>query len=306
MKKLSIIGAAGGVGSTSAFYLGLCDLFEEIALVDVKRDLLLSHALDIEQAVGGFNGTKFTAGSWEEMAGSDLVLLVASAPQPKAASRNEFLGINLGIVRSAIDAIKKYCPKALVFTATCPTDVFNYLIWRELGGDRSKYIGFNRNDSVRLAWAAARVLGVPMHRVRGIVLGEHGETQVPIFSSITVDGKPANLSAAQIKEVGTTVANFFTMQVGLDASRSSTWLSPVSISCVLRAICTGKQEGPIPASTVMDGEYGISGVSLGMPLMLGPNGWTEIAKLPLTDEELAALKASGEHIKGLIAQCDSL
>ena len=82
MKKLSIIGAAGGVGSTSAFYLGLCDLFEEIALVDVKRDLLLSHALDIEQAVGGFNGTKFTAGSWEEMAGSDLVLLVASAPQP--------------------------------------------------------------------------------------------------------------------------------------------------------------------------------------------------------------------------------
>ncbi len=306
MKKLSVIGGAGGIGSTIGFYVGHCGLFEEIALVDIKRDLLLSHACDMEQSVGEFNATKFSAGSWEELAGSDVVLMGASAPQPKAGSRNEFLQINLGIVKAAAEAIKKYCPEAIVVTATCPTDVFNYVFHQMLGGDKRRFIGFTRNDSVRLRWACAKVLGVEAHRVGGMVIGEHGETQVPLYGSVTVDGKPANLSAAQIAQVDSTLKNFFLEQMKLDANRSSTWLTPTSITFILRALCqkgSPKDLGPIPASAILEGEYGLSGVSLGMPLIIGPNGWREIQTLKLTDKEQAALEASAKQVKGLIAAC---
>jgi len=303
MKKLSIIGGAGGIGSTMGFWLGMCNLFEEIALVDIRRELLTSHMMDIEQSIGEFNDTKFSCGSWEALAGSSMVIMAASAPQPKAASRNEFLGINLSVVKGAVEAIKQYCPNAIVVTATVPTEVFNFLFYRELGGNRQKYIAFGRNDSVRLRWACGRVLGVPMRRVGGLVIGEHGETQVPLYSTVTVDGQPAGLSEAQIKEVGSTLANYFKGQMALGAGRSSTWLSPTSISCIIKAICTGEQSGLVPGSAVLDGEYGLSGVSMGVPLLFGPDGWKEIVKLDLTEKEMAALHASANHVKGLMASC---
>ena len=303
MKKLSIIGGAGGIGSTMGFWLGMCDVFEEIALIDVRNNLAVSHMMDIEQSIGEFNDTRFSCGSWEELAGSDMVIMAASAPQPKAASRNEFLGINLGVVKSASEAIKKHCPNAIVVTATVPTEVFNFLFYRELGGNRQKYVAFGRNDSVRLRWACARILGVPMRRLGGMVIGEHGETQVPLYSTVTIDGRPAGLSEAQIKEVGSTLANYFKGQMALAAGRSSTWLSPTSISFIIKAICTGEQSGPIPGSAVLDGEYGLSGVSMGVPLLFGPNGWKEIITLDLTEREMEALHASAKHVKGLMASC---
>ena len=304
MKKLGIIGGAGGIGSTSGFYIGHSGLFKEIALVDVKHNVLRSHHFDIEQSVGEFNATKFTAGSWEELAGSDIVLMEASAPQPKAASRNEFLSINLGVVKEAAEAIKQYCPNAIVVTATAPTDVFNYVFHHLLGGDKRRFIGFTRNDSVRLRWASARVLGVEMHRVGGMVIGEHGETQVPLYGTVTVDGRPANLTADQIARIDSTLKNYFTEQMKLAAGRSSTWLTPTSITFIVRALCQKGGAGPIPASAVLEGEYGLSGVSLGMPLIIGPKGWQEIQTLKLTDTEQAALEASANQVRKLIADCD--
>ncbi|MDR1535174.1 MAG: hypothetical protein LBU64_08780 [Planctomycetota bacterium] len=306
MNKLGIIGAAGGVGATMAFHAGHQGFFDEIAMVDIKRDPLTSHRMDIEQSVGDSGSAKFFSGGWEFLEGCDIVFMAASAPQPRAGSRNEFLRINRDIVVSAAEAIGKYCPDAVVFTATCPTDVFNYVFHRKLGGDRRRFIGLTRNDTVRLRWAVSRVLGVEMRRVDGMVVGEHGASQVPLYGMTTIDGKPANLRFDQITEVDAILKNYFAEQMRLDANRSSTWLTPTSSAVVLRALCGKGQDGPIPASAVLDGEYGMAGLSLGVPVWFGAEGWSKIEEVVLSAGERSALEASGERVRSMIDACGPL
>lgn len=305
MKKLAILGGAGGLGSTMGFYIGLKGLFKEITLIDIKENVLRSHAMDMSQSLSELARTDIRAGGWDSLAGADMIIMAASIPALKVASRNEFLEANLRIVRAAAEQIGKYCagPQPVILTATAPIDVYNYMFWKILGGDTRRYIGFCRNDSLRLRWAAGQVLGEPaVEKIGGWVVGEHGETQVPVYSSVTVNGVPANLSPDQITLMDQAVKNWFNEFQSLDSGRTTNWTSTTSIARVVEAIVTG-QGSPQPGSAILDGQYGLSDVSLGTPLMFGPHGWESVLELPLNEKELAGLNASARHIRGLIDQC---
>lgn len=304
MKKLGIIGGAGGLGSTMAFHIGTLNIFETIVLVDIKENVVKSHEMDMDQALCELGQTKVKAGSWPDLAGCDLVLMTAAVPAAKVKSRNEFLQVNLGIVKAAAEEIKKYCPEAMVMTGTNPVDVYNSVFHKILGGDRRRFIGFCRNDSLRLRWAAAKVLGADIRDVEGYVVAEHGETQVPLYSSLKLKGGRVSLSADQIAEVDQTIKNWFNDFQALDSGRTSTWTSAVSIGFVIKNLASGGQFGPMTGSVILEGEYGQSGVSLGVPLIFGPDGWEGILELNLSQEEKHAFAASAEHVRNLLSSCD--
>lgn len=304
MKKLAVVGGAGGLGSTMGFYIGLKGLFQQISLVDIKENILRSHVMDMAQGLSELSRTEISCGSWENLSGSDVVIITASVPALKVASRNEFLKMNLGIVQAAAEQIGQYCPKAVVITATAPVDVYNYVFYKILGGNPRRFIGFCRNDSLRLRWAVGQVLREPtVENIEGWVLGEHGETQVPIYGSVKVNGKPAALTTEQIMRADASVKSWFTEFQSLDSGRTSSWTSTTSITKVLEAVRAGSPTEYVPGSVILEGQYGLKDVSLGVPVRLGPEGWHEVLELELTEAEQAALEASAKHVRDLIDAC---
>ncbi|UQZ90872.1 hypothetical protein C4J81_17310 [Deltaproteobacteria bacterium Smac51] len=302
MKKLGIIGAAGGLGSTMAFYLGLKDIFEEIALFDIKDNVLQTHVIDLTECFSAECATRVTWGGWEVLTGCDLVIMAASLAGHRVKSRNEYLEANLKIVLEAAGNIKKYCPGTTLVSVTAPVDVYAYVFSRELG-DKHRVMGFCRNDSQRFRWAVSQVTGLDGRRIGGLVLGEHGETQVPVFSTVTVDGREAGLSEVQKSEITRILRDWYPRWQSLDSGRTTTWTSATSMLAMLASLAGGCQDGPTMGSVVLEGEYGLSAVSLGVPIIADEKGWKEVVEIELTGQEQEALGRSAEHVKGLIAQC---
>lgn len=354
--RLGILGGAGGLGSTMAFYLGLQGFFEEIALIDVKANVLGTHLVDLTECFSEETRTKVSGGGWEALAGCEMVIMAASANGARVRSRNEYLSANIKLVRETAARLKEFCPKAVIITATAPVDVFNMVLQAETGWDRHRFLGFNRNDSQRFRWAVSEVLQIDGRRVGGLVLGEHGDTQVPIFSTVTVDGRPAELSGSRKLAVEKILREWYGRWQALDSGRTTTWTSATSISHMIRSMLAGSPDtpgrhpqdtrelevidrlppidprrrnappkfpggsdwspenrsGPLPvgstdsrtvASVLVEGEYSLSDVSLGLPVQVEPEGWRRVLEIPLTSREREALSASAERIRELYRLC---
>ena len=181
--KVTVIGAAGSVGAPAAFYIGASGLVDELVLIDMRPNVVQQHAMDMSTAMCDL-GVRVKAGAHEDLAGSDVVINAAGVPQGLIADRMEMLPKNIPLVRDVALAIKAYCPDAFVITATNPIDPLNYCTWRAGGFDRRQVIGYSRNDSTRFREIIARLKGVKTARVQATVIGEHGSTQVPLFSSV--------------------------------------------------------------------------------------------------------------------------
>ncbi len=304
MSKLGIIGAAGTIGSTIAFYTGLHTLFDEIVLVDIKENVAKNHAMDMDQSLSEVSGTVISAGGWEDLARCDIVVLAAGVPETGAvASRNAFLEGNLKILRAMAPSLAAYCKDALIINAMNPTDVFTYGLGTLKGLSPERVIGFCRNDSLRLRWAVGKFLSVPVKDVEAYVIGEHGGTQVPLFSTIKVRGTPHAFNAQEKETITRIIKNWFQEFQALDARRSSGWTSATSLCRMLEALMT-ESPIPTPGSVRCNGEYGgVSGVCLGLPLLLSPRG-CKVVQLKITDEEMAAFKASAEAVKVITQTCN--
>ena len=159
MKRLGIVGGAGLLGSTTAFCVAQTGVFDEIILLDIKENMVMSHVMDMGQAMCPISKTKLLKGDYEDLAECDVVLVTASLPERKVANRNEFLQDNLGIVTPICEKLKTFCKKdCVLINATNPVDVFTYVYWKLLGWDRHQVLGFCANDTLRLKWATAQVL----------------------------------------------------------------------------------------------------------------------------------------------------
>jgi malate/lactate dehydrogenase len=302
--KVGIIGGAGTLGSSIAFYLATKNIVEEIVLLDVKENMLKAHVMDMEQAISALNSTAVSAGDWEALQGCHIVVMAASVPERNAPSRVEYLGDNLKIVRSVAGQIARYCPDALVINATNPVDVCNYILWDLTGMLARQFIGFSRNDSLRFRWAIGKVLETPVTDVDAMVVGEHGEAQVPLFSRVTVKGKAVELNPTQKAEVDKLIRTWFTTYVSLNSGRSSGWTSAVTIGQIIGVIGSGREE-VLACSAILDGQYGLSGISIGVPILLGRQGIAQIVELPLSREEIIGLQAAAKKTKELIERVRS-
>ncbi len=294
--KVTVIGAAGTLGSCAAFNIIVHKLADEVSMIDPWASMLKSHWLDLDQ-VGSVYDVKVRMGEYEELAGSDIVVDTAGTPGGQIASRSELLPANLPIMKDHSEKIEKYCPNAIVITATNPVDPLNYAMYLlSKKRDRRRILGYSMNDSYRLRKWAAEAVGAKSGKMQGTVIGEHGHSQVMLFSTLRYEGKQVEVDTEtrqKIREMPPKLLNAFET---LTPKRTAGWITAVGIADTVRAIANDAKE-MIPTNVVLEGEYGLSNISMTMPVVLGRNGVESIKELTLTQEEKEGLKHTASTLE---------
>jgi malate/lactate dehydrogenase len=294
-----IVGGGGGVGASVAFNLLLGGGGFEVVMVDRRPEIVRSHVLDLEQVLEQGARGSVREGTDNDVPAADILVVTAALPLTVNDSRMVYLKGNARIVGSVVDLLPKSWPGVLVIV-TNPVDPLCTLVARETALDRRRVLGYTLNDSLRLRTGIGRVLGVAPGRVTAWSIGEHGPLAVHLWDRVEVDGVAAALDQAQREQVEDFVGNWYVRHVALDSGRSSTWTSGLGVARMVTAIASGDQ-GPWPASVVLEGEYGIRGVSLSVPVSLGPSGVTAIREWELSDEQTAALGSASAYVRDAVA-----
>jgi malate dehydrogenase len=314
-KKVTVVGA-GFYGSTTAQRLAEYDIFETVVLTDIIEGKPEGLALDMGQSrpIEGFE-TKIvgqTTGpngeGYEAIAGSDVVVITAGLPRKPGMSRMDLLGVNAKIVRSVAENVAKYAPNAVVIVVSNPLDEMTALARLATGFPKERVIGqAGILDSARFTTFVADTLNVPVRSVKTLTLGSHGETMVPVPSQSSVDGKPLSevLPADKIDELVQRTRNGGAEVVGLLKTGSAYYAPSAAAARMAKAVA--EDAGAVmPVCAWVDGEYGISGVYLGVQAEIGAGGIKRIVETPLTDGELAALKEAAEAVRAKQADVANL
>ena len=294
--KITIIGAAGTLGSCTAFALVLKKLADEILMIDPFESALKGHWLDLT-AVGASRDVLITRGSYEDMVNTEIVVMAAGAPQGAMKSRSELLPRSLPIVKEAVENINRYCPEAIIIMATNPVDPLNYAAYlMSPEKDRRKYIGYSLNDTLRFRMWAAEALGVSASRMGGTVIGEHGNNQVMLFSTLRLDSRPVELDPETRNKIREQPSNLLQAFESLSPRRTSGWSSAYGTAIVIDAVRNNTRT-MLPCSTILQGEYGFYKTSLTVPVVLGKRGIEEVPVLELTTEEKDELESAVQAIR---------
>jgi len=297
--KLTVIGA-GTIGAGTAFNVATRDIFDEIVLVDLDQDKAEGEAMDIGQAISFHSGTEVRGGTYADAAGSHVVAMTAGKPRKEGMTRTDLLEANMDIVRSVFE--NEFADDAVFVSTTNPMDVINYASYRISDFPRERFVGFGGwLDSARFQYVLSDYLDEPADRIRGYVMGEHGDSQVPVFSQVTLDGRPIAVPPEDrpgLRERMTESA----MEV-ISRKGGTEWAPTFGMSEVIASIANDERR-VLPCSTPLDGEYGHSDLSIGVPAVLGSSGVQEIVEWDLSDEEREAVDASAEKLKGFCAEVD--
>lgn len=302
-RKVTIVGA-GQVGATAAYSLALKGL-ADVVLIDVAEGIPQGKALDMMHArrVAGYDVRVTGSNGYDEAAGSDVVVITAGLPRKPGMTREDLLRVNGDIVRSVMAEVARVAPEAVVICVTNPLDVMTYLAWSVSGAPRGRVFGMGGVlDSARFAHAIAEAAGVPVSEVDATVIGAHGDTMVPLARLATVGGRPLAevLSPPEVDEVVRATVNGGAEVVALLKSGSAFYAPGASVAAMVEAVLSDACR-VMPACAVLDGEYGLSGVSVGVPAVIGAGGVETVEEWHLTPEELVALHASAEGVRAGIA-----
>ncbi len=304
--KVTVVGA-GFYGSTTAQRLAEYDVFDEVVLTDIIEGRPAGLALDMNQSrpvegfetkvVGATTGNE--GGGYDATAGSDVVVITAGKPRKPGMSRMDLLNDNAKIVGGVVEQIARHSPDAVIVVVSNPLDEMTALTAKVSGFDKSRVLGqAGMLDSARFSHFVAEELGVPVSSVRTLTLGSHGDTMVPVPSQCTVDGTPLadRLPAAKIEELVERTRKGGAEVVGLLKTGSAYYAPSAAAARMARAVAEDAGE-QLPVCAWVDGQYGISGVYLGVPARIGAGGVQEVVELPLADDELASLKQAAEAVR---------
>ena len=292
MVKISCIGA-GNLGSAIAYEIASRKIANEIVLIDILNDLAAGQAADIQQALPFKNKIKIYSGDYPALRNSDIIIITAGKPRtPEMNDRLQLAEINVQIVGSIIQEIKKHSPQSIIITLTNPMDVLNYFIQQQ-GFRREKVIGSGGQlDSSRLRI----VLGHPEQQVEAYVLGEHGEDQVPILSRVKIDGKVQSFSSVQRAEIKQKMRE---AALTVIQKKGATIFAPASNTADMVEAIIKDSKKVLACSMALEGEYGVQDISLGVPVVLGKNGVEKIERWDIDDEEASQLQEAGRKLKRL-------
>jgi malate dehydrogenase len=313
--KVTVVGA-GFYGSTTAQRLAEYDIFDEVVLTDIVDGKPEGIALDINQSrpIQGFE-TRLTgqttgqAGEgYEAIAGSSIVVITAGLPRKPGMSRMDLIGVNAKIVRNVTEQIVKYAPDAVLIVVSNPLDEMTALAAKVSGFPAHRVMGqAGMLDTARFSYFVAERLGVPVASVRTLTLGSHGDTMVPVPSACSVDGKPLTdlLSAADIEALVERTRGGGAEIVGLLKTGSAYYAPSAAAAWMARAVA--QDSGAVlPVCAWVDGQYGISGVYLGVEASVGSSGVRAVVERDLTEDELTALRAAAEAVRAKQADVASL
>lgn len=282
--KIAVLGATSSVGTPTIFNLAFSGLADELLIVGGSRQNVLQHyALDLRTAVAT-EDIAILSGTYDDLAGSDIIINVAGAHLPADLEMKQKLKQQLELVKEIALKIKQYCPQAVVITGINPVDALNYVMFLAGGFDRRQLIGYSINDTFRFRQLVAAELKVKTRMVEGLVIGEHGKTQVPLFSSVKVEGKPVSIPQAAQQRILSKIPEAIKRFEALKANRTAGFTCAIGLTQITRAIV--EDSGTvIPCSAVLDGEYGQHNLSMCVPTVLGKGGIKKILEYDLTTEE---------------------
>jgi malate dehydrogenase len=313
--KVTVVGA-GFYGSTTAQRLAEYDIFDEVVLTDIVEGKPEGLALDMSQSrpIEGFE-TKVTgqttspAGEgYEAIAGSRIVVITAGLPRKPGMSRMDLIGVNGKIVRSVTEQVVKHAPDAVLIVVSNPLDEMTALAAKVSGFPAHRVIGqAGMLDTARFSYFVADRLGVPVGSVQTLTLGSHGDTMVPVPSACSVDGKPLAdlLPAADVEQLVERTRNGGAEIVGLLKTGSAYYAPSAAAARMARAVA--EDSGTVmPVCAWVDGQYGISGVYLGVEAELGREGVRRVVERDLTESERASLHAAAEAVRAKQADVASL
>ena len=304
--KVTVVGA-GFYGSTTAQRLAEYDVFATVVLTDIVEGKPEGLALDMNQSrpIEGFETTVVgvttgTDGSgYEAIEGSDVVVVTAGFPRKPGMLRMDLLEKNAGIVRPVAENVARYAPDAVIIVVTNPLDEMTALAQIASGLPHQRVLGqAGMLDTARFSNFVATELGVPVGSVRTLTLGSHGETMVPVPSACTVDGRPLGelMAAEKVDELVTRTRNGGAEIVALLKTGSAYYAPSAAAARMARAVM--EDSGAVmPVCAWVDGEFGISGVYLGVEAEVGRDGVRRVVETPLTDAERAALGEAAEAVR---------
>jgi malate dehydrogenase len=304
--KVTVVGA-GFYGSTTAQRLAEYDVFDEVVLTDIIEGRPEGLALDMSQSrpIEGFE-TKVTgqttgaAGEgYEAIAGSAIVVITAGLPRKPGMSRMDLIGVNAKIVRAVTEQVARHAPDAVLIVVSNPLDEMTALAARVSQFPAHRVIGqAGMLDTARFSYFVAEKLGVPVGSVRTLTLGSHGDTMVPVPSACQVDGKPLAdvLQASEIAELVERTRNGGAEIVGLLKTGSAYYAPSAAAARMARAVALDTGE-VMPVCAWMDGQYGISGVFLGVEAEIGATGIRRVVERDLTETERAGLREAAEAVR---------
>ena len=299
--KVTIVGA-GNVGATCADAIAYQGMASEVVLLDIKEGFAEGKALDMMQTATtlGFN-TKITGttSDYAKTANSDVVVITSGVPRKPGMTREELIGINAGIVKSVADQVLTHSPDTVIVVVSNPMDTMTYLTLKATDLPKNKVIGMGGAlDSSRFKTYLSLALDKPANDIHGMVIGGHGDTtMIPLTRLATYNGIPISsiLSTDKLEEVAAA-----TMVGGATLTKllgTSAWYAPgASVAYLVNSILHD-QKRIIPCSVMLDGEYGQSDICIGVPTIIGKNGWEKIMDLNLNDNESASFEKSASAVR---------
>ena len=313
--KVTVVGA-GFYGSTTALRLAEFDIFETVVLTDILEGKPEGIALDMNQSrsIEGFEtkivGATTTAdgAGYEATANSEVVVITAGLPRKPGMSRMDLIGINAGIVRGVAENIAKHSPNAVIIVVSNPLDEMTALTQLASNFPKNRVMGqAGMLDTARFTDFVAEELKVPVSSVKTLTLGSHGETMVPVPSRCTVNGKPLSelLDQAKIDQLVEMTRNGGAQIVAL-LKTGSAYYAPSAAAARMAKAVKEDSGAVMPVCAWVDGEYGISGVYLGVEAEIGKVGIRKVVESALTDSEIADLKNAAEAVRAKQADVKDL
>ena len=301
-RKVTVVGA-GNVGATLAQRIVDREL-ADVVLVDVVEGLPQGKGLDMLEAspIEKTDARIVGSNAYEATAGSDVVIVTAGVARKPGMSRDDLLEINAKIVRTCVENAAKHSPQAVLLIVSNPLDAMCHVALRASGFPKQRVIGMaGVLDSARMRAFMAEELGVSVENTHAFVLGGHGDTMVPLPRYSTVAGVPITelLPAAKIEAIVKRTANGGAEIVSLLKTGSAYYAPSAATAEMVEAILKDKHK-VLPCSCLLEGEYGIHGLFVGVPAQLGAAGIEEIWEIRLTDEERTALNKSAASVKELV------
>jgi malate dehydrogenase len=299
--KVTVVGA-GAVGASCAEYIAMKNFASEVVVVDIKEGFAEGKAMDLMQcaSLNGFD-TKITGSTsdYSKTAGSDVAVITSGIPRKPGMTREELIGINAGIVKSVSTSLLEHSPNVIIIVVSNPMDTMAYLVHKTTGLPKNRIIGMGGAlDSARFKYRLSEALGCPTSDVDGMVIAAHSDKgMLPLTRMATRNGVPVSnfLTEERLSQVAEDTKVGGATLTGLLGS--SAWYAPgAAVSTIVQAIACD-QKKMIPCSVMLDGEYGLSDICMGAPVIIGKGGVEKIVEIELTAAEKSKFHDSAEAVR---------
>jgi malate dehydrogenase len=300
VNKITVVGA-GNVGATTAQRIAEKELARTVVMVDVVEGVPQGKGLDQWQSapIEGFDSRIIGTNGYDETSGSDLVVITAGIARKPGMSRDDLLNTNAGIVRAVSEQVKRSSPNAIVIVVSNPLDVMCYVAKQVTGFPRERVIGMaGVLDTARYRAFLAEALDVSVRDIQAMVLGGHGDTMVPLISYTTVSGIPVTqlIERSQLDAIVDRTRNGGA-EIVKYLKTGSAYYAPSSGAVQMAEAIVRDQKRILPCAAWLEGEYGMSGLYLGVPCKLGRRGLERVLEVQLTNEERTALAKSADAVR---------